>query len=105
MFTKPSSKIVALLLIVAIALLTVSFTASPKGSQSYQDYAQRHLGEPVIVTTQSDGLASPDYYQRHSDELKAARPLDTSDYFLRHPELKPTQRVDTTDYYFRHVSR
>ena len=38
MLTNRISKIIIGIVIVAIALLTVSFAASPKASQSYPDY-------------------------------------------------------------------
>ncbi len=102
MFTNRTSKILIVVLIVAIALLTVSFAVFPKASQSYPDYALRHPGAIVMSAAASAGDASPDYYQRHRAELWAARPVDTTDYFLRHPELKAARPVDTTDYFFRH---
>lgn len=85
MFTNRISKIVIVVLIAAIALLTVSFAASPKAAQPYPDYAQRHPGGIVMSAALSAGDASPDYYQRHRDEIRATRPVDTTDYFFRHP--------------------
>jgi hypothetical protein len=82
MLTSRLSKIIIVLLVAVIALLTVSFTASPKNSEAYQDYAQRHRSE-----------------------IAAARPAGATDYFQRHPELSslPIRNVDSTDFFFRQV--
>ena len=104
MFTKTLSKLFIVIVIVTVALLTVSFAASPKDSQSYQDYAQRHPGGVILSSASSADSLAPDYYQRHRSELLAARSLDTTDYFLRHPELGAStlKSIDLTDYFFRH---
>jgi hypothetical protein len=83
MLTNRLSKIIIVLLIAVIALLTASFTASPKNSEAY-----------------------PDYAQRHRSEIAAARLVGVTDYFQRHPELSslPTRSVDTTDFFFRQAS-
>jgi hypothetical protein len=80
MLTNRHSKIVFVLLVAVIALLTVSFTASPKNSATFQYNAQRHRSE-----------------------ISSARPAGPIDYFQRHPELSnvPTRNVDTTDFFFR----
>ena len=104
MFTKTLSKSLIMIVIVTIALLTVSFAASPKENQPYQDYAQRHPGGVILSEVSSVDSSNSDYYQRHRSELLAARSLDTTDYFFRHPELSAstTQSIDLTDYFFRH---
>lgn len=104
MFTKTLSKFLIVVVVITIALVTVSFAASPKDSQSYPDYAQRHPGAVILPAVSSVGDLSPDYYQRHRSELLAARSLDTTDYFFRHPELgvSTTNSIDLTDYFFRH---
>jgi hypothetical protein len=104
MSTKILSKSLIMIVIVTITLLTVSFAASPKENQPYQDYAQRHPGGVVIsVVSSADSLAT-DYYQRHRSEILAARSLDTTEYFFRHPELRAStlKSIDLTDYFFRH---
>ncbi len=107
MFTKTLSKFLLVVVIVTIALLTVSFAASPKDSQQYQDYAQRHPGGIVLSAVSSADNQGADYYQRHRSELLAARPLDTTEYFFRHPQLSVSIEIpiDTTDYFFRHLDR
>ena len=107
MFTNRISKIVIVLTVVAVALLTVSFAASPKESQPYLDYALRHPGG-IILSSSGPITASQgsDWYQRHRGELGIVRSADTTDYFFRHPELQTASRaVDLTDYYFRHAAR
>ena len=105
MFTNRLSTLVVVIVIVALALVTVSFIASPKATQSYQDYAQRHPGGLVLSSTSSIGSQSPDYYQRHRAEFMSAPLLEASDYFMRHPELTGTRSVDTTDYFFRRAAQ
>lgn len=105
MFTNRLSTLVIVIVIAALALVTASFTTSPRNSESYQDYAQRHPGGLVLSSASSIGNQSPDYYQRHRAEFKSALLLDASDYFMRHPELKGTRSVDTTDYFFRRAAQ
>ncbi len=93
MFTKTLSKFLLVVVIVTIALLTVSFAASPKDSQQYQDYAQRHPGGIVLSAVSSADNQGADYYQRHRSELLAARPLDTTEYFFRHLDRKTPSHV------------
>ena len=104
MFTNRISKIVIVLTVVAVALLTVSFAASPKESQPYLDYALRHPGALIQSSSgPSTATQGSDWYQRHRGELGIVRSADTTDYFFRHPELRAANgSVDLTDYYFRH---
>jgi hypothetical protein len=102
-FTK---KTLIAALILTATLITVSFAAFPKTSQSYPDYALRHPGMRITFVEKAADSGASDWYQRHRDEIEAARPLDTADYFFRHPELRIAgAAVDLTDYYFRHPGR
>jgi hypothetical protein len=102
-FTK---KTLIVALILTAALITLSFVAFPKTSQSYPDYALRHPEMRITFVEKAAESGASDWYQRHRDEINAVRPLDTTDYFQRHPEQRVVgTAVDLTDYYFRHLSR
>ena len=107
MLTNRFSKLVIVVVIAAVALLTISFTASPKANQAYQDYALRHPGPMIMAGNRApDATQGSDWFQRHWAELGLSRSPDTTDYFFRHPELQVASRaVDLTDYYFRHSAR
>ena len=101
MLTNRLSKVVIVLLLAVIALLTASFTASPKYSQAYQDYAQRHRSE--IAAARPAGAT--DYFQRHPElsSLPASN-FDTTDFFFRQAEVS-IRGVDLTDYFFRQTAK
>ena len=120
MNTNNPSKTILTIVLVAVALVTASFASSPKASEPYQDYAQRHAGDTLLpVSGNSD--ANSDYFQRHWNEavrqadttdyaqrhaglkLSVSAPIAASDYFQRHPELTASADAsgDLTDYFFR----
>jgi hypothetical protein len=101
MLTNRLSKIVIVLLVAVIALLTASFTASPKNSEAYQDYAQRHRSE--IVAARPAGAT--DYFQRHPELLTVSnRNVDLSDFFFRQASVS-IRGIDLTDYFFRQTAK
>ena len=104
MFTNRFINILIGMSVVVVTLWTASFNTTPKNNETYQDYAQRHpSGVIVPVTGLNNESRTSDYYQRHRSELMASRPLDTTEYFLRHPELRMSVgvAVDLTDYFSR----
>jgi len=104
MFTGKLAKLLIVVSIITIAIVTVSFALPPAVDQSYSDYAQRHPAEPLIPATGNEDSSSMDYYQRHAQDLIAARPVDTTDYFFRHPQALggSASEPDLSDYYLRH---
>lgn len=102
MFTNRLSTLVIVIVIAALALVTASFTTSPRNSESYQDYAQRHWAE-LSASRDPD---STDFFVRHPElTMTTYTALPASDYFMRHPELSTLRLVDTTDYFFRQAAQ
>jgi hypothetical protein len=103
MTTSRKTTVVLVIAAAAIAVATASFTARPAATQPSEDFGLRHpggLGQPV---------ADLSAYYRGSDyaERRAAAQLAAfnrgSDYALRHPELsRAAKAVDTSDYFLRH---
>ena len=101
MFTNRLSIFFIVISIVALTLVTLSFTNSPKNSQSYQDYAQRHA-DKVLLPVTGNSEASSDYYQRHPElSSVSTRNVDLTDFFFRQAGVS-VHGIDLTDFYFRH---
>jgi hypothetical protein len=98
------------ILLVTMAVAYPRMDDSLTADQNASDFHQRHpewtwtIRDASVVIPVAGDSAYPDYYQRHRKlSLRAETPLDTTDYFFRHPELMtPARLIDLTDYYFRH---
>lgn len=104
MFKGKLSRFLIVVLIGAIAILTVSFALPPTGRETYLDYAQRHQSETVVRSAESGNASNSDYYQRHPSDLNVEASANM-DAFIRYSKLKSgsANRADTSDYYMRHV--
>jgi hypothetical protein len=67
----------------AIASVASAISAAPS-----TDYFQRLAELKALSVGSAVDLSGSDYYQRQPAGLWSSRPLDTTDYYMRHPGLK-----------------
>ncbi len=117
MNTNRYSKISAGLLIVVIALASVSFVTLDRSANkisvntrsiSNNTYLPLAPGKQTLLFNAARG--SGDFYQRHQNwswSAASASAVEYQDYAQRHPELsaKADTSIDTSDYYFRHLGQ
>ena len=113
------SSSLAVLLMFAVALVSVSFATRPGGVTATDNLLKKEAGFSNVVSNTSLPLppgkqaqlyyaarGSSDFYQRHPNwnSSAAGSAAAYSDYAERHPELSApaSSSIDMTDYYFRH---
>lgn len=67
----------------AISAIAATVSAAPSA-----DYFQRLAELKALSVGSAVDLSGSDYYQRQPAGLWSSRPLDTTDYYMRHPGLK-----------------
>lgn len=119
--SKSISSSLALLLVIAVVLVSVSFATRPGVATATDNFSKKEAGFSNVVSNTSLPLppgkqallynaagGSSDFYQRHSNwnSFPAGSAAVYSDYAERHPELsaQAESSVDLSDYYFRHLN-